>query len=58
MSKKQKAITEEDIRRAIRAFHRTGGLIKVLPDEETPPRNLVGAQYGVYEPVMEHFQVV
>ena len=57
MSKKQKTITEEEIRGAIRAFQRAGGLIKVLPDEDTPPRNLVGAKYAVYEPVVENLQI-
>lgn len=57
MSKKQKTITEEEIRGAIRAFQRAGGLIKVLPDEDTPPRNLVGAKYAAYEPVVEHLQI-
>ena len=57
MSKKQKTITEEEIRGAIRAFQRAGGLIKVLPDEDTPPRNLIGTKYAAYEPVVEDFLI-
>ena len=57
MGKKQKTITEEEIRRAIRACQRAGGLIKVLPDEDTPARNLAGAKYAAYEPVVENPQI-
>ena len=46
-------ISEDDVQRAIRKFLQEGGLIKRLPDEVTPRSVLVGAKWGMYEPVLE-----
>ena len=46
---KRKAITHEDVQRAMQAFRRDGGAIRQLPDQVTPQRNLLGAKWGVYE---------
>lgn len=60
MSKKSQAvnITSADIQQALKKFQKKGGLIKRLPDEDTPPRRLVGFRYGTYELVSEGFEVV
>jgi len=46
-----KAISHEDLRNAIEAFRARGGLIRQLPAEIAPPRNLVGARYAEFEPI-------
>ena len=52
MSNLLHTITEEQIRNALDKFERSGGLIKKLPDEIVPPRNYVGMEQAVYEPVL------
>lgn len=49
--KAAKAITHEELERAIEAFRARGGLIKRLPAEIAPARNLVGSRYGEFEPI-------
>ena len=51
--KKTIAITEEDVQKALQKFLNNGGLIKHLPDEITPRNILVGAKFGMFEPVIE-----
>ncbi len=51
--KGNKSITEEEVQKALQKFVRGGGLIKNLPDEVAPRNLLVGAKWGMYEPVME-----
>lgn len=50
--KKNIAITEEDVQKALQKFLITGGLIKHLPDQITPRNILVGAKFGMFEPVI------
>ena len=57
MARKAIQITESDLKDAIRRFQAAGGLINKLPDQPEPMRNLVGARWGMYEPVMEGMQV-
>jgi hypothetical protein len=51
--KARNVITEEDVQKALQKFLRDGGLIKRLPDEVVPPNLMVGAKWGMYEPVLE-----
>lgn len=53
MKAKKATITEEDVQRALKKFIKDGGLIKQLADQVTPPNTLVGARWGVYEPVSD-----
>lgn len=55
--KRKSQISEEDVHRAIRKFLQAGGLIRRLPDEVTPRTVLVGAKWGMYEPVLEFTNV-
>ncbi|MCZ6472180.1 MAG: hypothetical protein O7A08_00445 [SAR324 cluster bacterium] len=50
--KKNIAITEEDVQKALQKFLKTGGLIKHLPDQIAPRNILVGAKFGIFEPVI------
>ncbi|MDH5751942.1 MAG: hypothetical protein OEZ59_05950 [Deltaproteobacteria bacterium] len=45
-------ISESEIQEALKRFRSQGGLIKRLPAQQTPQNNLVGARYGIYEPVL------
>ncbi len=58
MAAKKLQIEEADIQEAIRRFQARGGLIKKLPDQPDPVRNLVGAKWGIYEPVFDRFQTI
>ena len=51
--KKKQLVTEEDVQLAIQKFVRDGGLIQQLPDQVAPRNLMVGARWGIYEPVME-----
>jgi hypothetical protein len=53
-----KAITHEEVKRAIEKFKAEGGLIKRLPDERVAPRTLVGSKYSEYESVGGGFSEV
>jgi hypothetical protein len=46
-----KAISHEALTRAIESFKSRGGLIKTLPAEIEPTRNLVGARYAEFETI-------
>ena len=46
-------ITDEEIQQALRKFLKEGGLIKNLPDEVVPRNLMVGAKWGMFEPVLE-----
>ena len=49
MKPNRKAITHEEVQRALQAFQRRGGAIRQLPDQVTPQRNLMGAKWAIYE---------
>ncbi len=49
MKPNPKAITHEQVQRALQAFQRRGGAIRQLPDQVTPRRNLLGAKWAIYE---------
>ncbi|MBI4083870.1 MAG: hypothetical protein HY423_14795 [Candidatus Lambdaproteobacteria bacterium] len=55
MKSKPKIPTSDDVREALERFRARGGLIKRLPSEVTPAHLLVGAKYGVYEPIRGYF---
>jgi hypothetical protein len=46
------AITRTELNRAIAAFRRRGGLIRLLPPEKTRKDCRVGTRYGQYEEVL------
>lgn len=50
--KSKQEVTHEDIQRALEKFHRSGGLIKKLPDELVPFRVMAEGK-GIYENVEE-----
>ena len=58
MSRIQKTITEEQVREAIRKFEGAGGLITKLPDEGTPGRSLVGANWASFDVVPVDFSIL
>ncbi len=58
MAAKKLQIQEADLQEAIRRFQARGGLIQKLPDQPDPVRNLVGAKWGIYEPVFDRFQTI
>lgn len=58
MSAKRTEISHADVRDAIRRFHERGGLIKQLPAQPDPIRNLVGAKWAAYETVIDDFQTI
>ena len=53
--KKKSIVTEEEIQQALDKFKKRGGLIKKLPAEVTPRNTLVGAKWGMYEPILDTF---
>ena len=44
-----KPISHEEVQRAIEKFSAQGGLIKHLPDQVAPSRNLVGSKWAEFE---------
>ena len=58
MSGKRFEISETELRDAILHFKARGGLIKKLPEQPNPVRNLVGAKWAIYETVSDDFQTV
>ncbi len=58
MAAKKLQIQEADLQEAIRRFQARGGLIQKLPDQPDPVRNLVGAKWGIYEPVFDRFHTI
>lgn len=51
-------ITEEQVREAIRKFEGAGGLITKMPEESTPERNLVGADWASLDVVPVDFSIL
>jgi len=47
-------MTEIEVLAAVRAFQAKGGLIKRLPDQDTPRRTIICRQYEQYENVIDH----
>lgn len=58
MNAKRTEISHADVRDAIRRFQERGGLIKKLPAQPNPARNLVGAKWAIYETVLVDFQTI
>ena len=53
MNHDKKIISEDQIRLALKNFAERGGLIRTLPPQVEPDRNLVGSQHAVYEILIE-----
>lgn len=51
----RKEITRNDVERAVRKFIASGQLIVHLPEEQEPPRNMVGAKHGEFVPLFENY---
>jgi hypothetical protein len=58
MSRISNTITEEQVQEAIRKFEDAGGLITKLPDESTPGRSLVGANWASFDLVPVDFSIL
>lgn len=58
MSRILKTITEEQVREAIRKFEGAGGLITKLPEESTPRRTLVAANWDSFDLVPVDFSIL
>ena len=58
MKAKRIVISQTDVRDAILRFQERGGLIKILPPQPDPIRNLVGAKWAAYETVIDDFQTI
>ncbi len=53
MRHKDQKITQEDIKRALKKFRESGGIIIRLSDECVQSRQSIGAKTGAYEPIFE-----
>ena len=53
MNDSKRTISHEDIQAALKKFQGAGGGITRLPDQEQPLRNIVGAEWAMYEPLLD-----
>ena len=56
MKRTTEVISHEQVQEALKQFHAKGGLLKRLPDQITPVRQLVGGKWASLESLIDTIQ--
>ncbi len=56
MKRNTNTITHDQVKEALKRFQQDGGLLKRLPDQVTPVRQLVGGKWASLESLIDTFQ--